>query len=195
MTSSPRGQVTQILQAAEAGDANVAAELLPLVYDELRSLARRRMADEPPGQTLQPTALVHEAYLRLVGGQELRWEGRAHFFAAAARAMRRVLVDRARRREAVRRGGGVARVSFEHVEPAWGAVPPQRVLALDAALERLDRMDHPKAQLVMLRYFAGLTIEETARSLGVSPATVKREWQFARAWLHREVTRDDGEAT
>ena len=187
--------VTRILRAAERGDARAADELLPLIYDELRELARKRMAAEPAGQTLQPTALVHEAYLRLVSGEDRGWAGRGHFFAAAALAMRRVLVDRARRRRAAKRGGDRARVSFEHIDPAWEAADSEQVLALDAALERLGRIDHQKAQLVMLRYFTGLTIDQTARSLGISPATVKREWQFARAWLYREMERDGGAAT
>jgi RNA polymerase sigma factor (TIGR02999 family) len=183
--------VTHILTAIERGDAQATDELLPLVYEELRRLAHRQMAAEPPGQTLQPTALVHEAYLRLVGQEDLHWESRAHFFAAAAQAMRRILVERARRRGALRRGAGKARVSLQHVEATWDDVPPERILALDAALRRLDHLDHRKAQLVMLRFFTGLTIEETARSLGVSPATVTREWQFAKVWLYREMTRDE----
>jgi RNA polymerase sigma factor (TIGR02999 family) len=184
-------QVTQILRAVESGSPGAASELLPLVYDELRGLARRQMAQGPAGQTLQPTALVHEAYLRLVGNEGLRWRSRAHFYAVAALAMRQILVDRARRRSAAKRGGDRVRVSLEQVDPAAGELPAEQFLALDAALERLDGADHQKAQVVMLRYFAGLTIPETARSLDVSPATVKREWQFAKAWLYREMTRDD----
>lgn len=183
--------VTRILTAIERGNAQATDELLPLVYEELRRLARRQMAAEPPGQTLQPTALVHEAYLRLVGGEDLRWKSRAHFFAAAAQAMRRILVERARKRGALKRGGGRARVSFEHVEAAWDDIPSERILALDAALRRLEHQDPRKAQLVMLRFFTGLTIEETAQGLGVSPATVTREWQFAKVWLYREMTRDE----
>jgi len=191
MDPSAKGQVTRILQAASAGASNVAAELLPLVYEELRRLARHQMAGGPAAQTLQPTALVHEAYLRLVGAEDLQWDNRGHFFAVAARAMRQILVDRARRRGALKRGSGWARVNLSHVEPAWGEMPPERMLALDAALERLDRLDNQKARIVMLRYFTGLTIEDTARSLGISPATVKRGWRFAKAWLYREMTRDD----
>jgi RNA polymerase sigma factor (TIGR02999 family) len=183
--------VTAILHAAGKGDARAVDRLAPLVYDELRRLARRLMADGPAGQTLQPTALVHEAYLRLVGVTDLHWESRRHFFAAAARAMRQILVARARRRQALKRGGDWVRVSFERVEPAQNDVAPGRILALDAALERLEGMDARKAQVVSLRYFAGITIEDTALALGVSVTTVKREWQFARAWLAREVALDE----
>jgi len=191
MDPSVKGQVTQLLQAAGTESSNVAAELLPLVYEELRRLARHQMGGDSTPQTLQPTALVHEAYLRLVGAEDLRWENRGHFFAVAARAMRQILVDRARRRGALKRGSDRGRVDLAHVEPAWGEMPPERMLALDAALERLDRLDNQKARIVMLRYFTGLTIEDTARSLGISPATVKRGWKFAKAWLYREMTRDD----
>ncbi len=191
MTASSDGKVTQILQAAGAGDSDAAAELLPLVYDELRRLAHQQMANEQPGQTLQPTALVHEAYLRLVGTEDLRWQSRAHFFATAARAMRRILVDRARRRRAVKHGGDRARVSLEKFEPASEEMPPEQLLALDEALDRLERMDQRKARIVSLRYFAGLTIEETASTLDLSLTTVKDECRFARAWLYSEMTRDD----
>lgn len=189
--------VTVLLRLASDGDSQAAAELLPLVYDELRRLARAKMSKERDGgagQTLQPTALVHEAYMRLLGaeGESLRWEGRGHFFGAAARAMRRILVERARARGRVKRGGGAARVALE--DDALAVEPPgDDLLALDEALERLEKRDRRKAEVVMLRFFAGLSIEEIAAAIGVSPATVKNDWTFARAWLHRELARD-GEA-
>lgn len=187
-------KVSRILEAAEPGDPSAADQLLPLVYDELRALAHQRMANEPPGQTMQTTALVHEAYLRLVGDPDLRWANRAHFFAAAAKAIRRILVDRARRRRAVKHGGGRARVSLDQLEVTCddtGPIGPEDFVALDEALHRLDRIDPRKAQIVMLRYFAGLTIEDTAQALGLSRTTIKDQWQFARAWLYREMTRND----
>ena len=184
-------QVTRILKAAGAGDPRAADELLPLVYEELRKLARQRMAHEPPGQTLQPTALVHEAYVRLVDAKDVRWDSRGHFFAAAARAMRQILVNRALRRRALKRGGDRRRVSLDEVEPVADDWPPDQVVALDEALGRLERVDPRKTKIVMLRFFAGLTIEETAEALGISRTTVKDEWQFAKAWLYREMTRDD----
>ena len=188
---SSEGNVTELLQAAGAGDAGAADRLLPLVYDQLRQLAHDCMVGEPPGQTLQPTALVHEAYLRLVGGAVLRWESQAHFFAAAARAMRRILVDRARRHGAPKHGGDRARISLEQIQVAADGSPPEHLVALDEALDQLERVDQRKAQIVMLRYFTGLTVAETAKALGLSPRTVKREWQFARVWLYGEMTRHD----
>jgi RNA polymerase sigma factor (TIGR02999 family) len=179
--------VTQILSAIEAGDSHSAAELLPLVYEELRKLAAARLADETPGQTLQPTALVHEAYLRLVGGTQPReWAGRGHFFAAAAEAMRRVLVDTARRRRALRRGGAGARRDLLEGDLA---VPPAGgdLLDLDDALSALAEVDAQAVELVKLRVFAGATVEEAARFLGVSPRTAKRAWAYARAWLGRRL--------
>jgi RNA polymerase sigma factor (TIGR02999 family) len=161
-----------------------------MVYDELRRLAAQRLAHEAPGQTLDATALVHEAYLRLVGGAERRWDGRGHFFAAAAEAMRRILVENARRKQSLKRGGGRTREELD--ETRLEAPPPRDdLLALDEALTRLAARDKPKADLVQLRYFGGLTLEEAARLLGVSPTTADRWWAFARAWLHREVTRGD----
>lgn len=162
-------------------------ELLPEVYDELRRLAQARIAREPAGLTLQPTALVHEAYLRVAGGRQTRrWDHRGHFFAAAAIAMRRILVERARHYRRVKHGGQERRVELDADAPA-PAEDFADVLAIDQALTRLERIDAGKARVVMLRYFAGLTIEETADALDVSPATVKTEWAFARAWLHHEL--------
>lgn len=166
----------------EDGGPGTSAELLPQVYDELRRLARARIAREPAGLTLQPTALVHEAYLRLGGGDK-RWDRRGHFFAAAALAMRRILVERARHYRRIRHGGTQHRVELDHESP--GPAPELAdVLAIDQALTRLEQLDAGKARVVLLRYFAGLTIEETADAMELSPATVKNEWAFARAWLH-----------
>jgi RNA polymerase sigma factor (TIGR02999 family) len=179
--------LTQILSEVAAGDPQAAADLLPLVYDELRKLAAARLADEKPGQTLQPTALVHEVYLRLVGsGQPQDWDGRGHFFAAAAEAMRRILVENVRRKRSLKRGGGRLR---QELEEGLAVVPEPRedLLALDVALNKLA-VKHPrKAQLVLLRYFAGRTIEEAARDLGISSTTAERDWTYARAWLRREI--------
>jgi RNA polymerase sigma factor (TIGR02999 family) len=180
-------EVTAILSAIDRGDAQAAARLLPLVYDVLRKLAAARLAREAPGQTLDATALVHEAYLRLVGpGDEARWQNRGHFFAAAAEAMRRILIDRARERQAQKRGGGRGRADLD---PDCLPAPERSddLLALDDALTRLTAKDARKAKLVELRYFAGLTLDQAAAVLGVSPATADRDWAFARAWLHREL--------
>jgi RNA polymerase sigma factor (TIGR02999 family) len=167
-------EVTNILSAIEAGDPEAAADLLPLVYEELRTLAAARMAAEKPGQTVQPTALVHEAYLRLVGDGEPRgWNSRGHFFAAAAEAMRRILVETARRKKALRRGGDRQRLDLDLAEPAVPK-PSDDLLALDEALKRLAETDHQKAELIKLRYFAGLTMEQTAETLGISLATASR---------------------
>jgi RNA polymerase sigma factor (TIGR02999 family) len=176
--------VTRLIDAAAAGDSAAAAELLPLVYDELRKLAAARMSAEAPGQTFQATALVHEAYLRLVGdGQARSWDGRGHFFAAAAEAMRRILVDRARARATHKRGGGLRRVELDDV-PATDRHPD--LLALDEALADLERHDASSARLVKLRYFAGLSHREAAAALGVTPRAADRLWALARAWLlHR----------
>ena len=179
--------VTRLLDAAAAGDRRAAADLLPLVYDELRKLAAFRMAGEAVGQTLAPTALVHEAYLRLVGrADEARWDGRGHFFAAAAEAMRRILVDAARRKKAARHGGGQLRAD---VHPDEFAAPEIRedLVALDEALDRLAAEDSVKAELVKLRYFAGFTLPESADVLGISERTAGRHWAYARAWLRREL--------
>src|SRR4051794_17547962 len=182
--------VTQVLSAVEASDPKAAAELLPLVYDELRKLASARMAGEKPGQTLQPTALVHEAYVRLVGGQPRSWDGRGHFFAAAAEAMRRIVVETARRKRRLKHGGGHERVDAELADLPT-RLPPDDLIALDEALARLERIDPAKARLVTLRYFAGMTIEQAAEALGISRVTAHRYWTFARAWLHGQMTGGD----
>ncbi|QDU19389.1 ECF-type sigma factor [Urbifossiella limnaea] len=178
--------VTEVLAAAARGDAGAAAELLPLVYAELRRLAAARLAAERPGHTLDPTGLVHEAYLRLVGNQT--FDGRGHFFAAAAEAMRRILVEAARRRDALKRGGAMTRVDVTELEVAAPSGPPaEELLALDAALDRFAAEHPEKAEMVKLRYFAGLTLDEAAAAMGVSAATAKRHWAYARAWLFRAV--------
>ena|SRR5262249_53458116 len=185
--------VTQILAAIERGEAQGTEQLLPLVYDELRRLAAGKLAQEAPGQTLEPTALVHEAYLRLVGRpdqpvsaedarQSGRWQGRAHFFAAAAEAMRRILVESARRKKALRHGGALRRVELAESDLATSAAPDELIL-LDEALEQLGREDSSAALLVKLRYFSGLSVEEAAELAGLSRATAYRHWSFARAWL------------
>jgi RNA polymerase sigma factor (TIGR02999 family) len=175
--------ITRILQAAEQGDPQAAAQLLPLVYDELRRLAAARLAHEQPGQTLEATALVHEAYLKLVGPDAARrWNDRRHFFAAAAEAMRRLLVDRARQKRAARRGGDRQRVSFDQVETA-GEPRPDDVLALEEVLDRFAVAEPLKAELVKLRYYAGLSEAEAAAALGIARATASRWWAYARAWL------------
>lgn len=179
--------MTRLLDAAAAGDQKAAADLLPLVYDELRKLAAARMAQENPGQTLQPTALVHEAYLRLVGVENTgaEFDNRGHFFAAAAEAMRRILIDRARRRHSQKGGGDYRRVELDAgaVLPDGDNKAAEDLLALDEALQQFEIEDPQKARLVKLRYFAGLSIQEAADALGISPATAKRHWIYARSWL------------
>lgn len=182
-------EVTRILEAIGRGDA-ASDELLPVVYDELRRLATQRLAAEAAGQTLQPTALVHEAYLRLIGDESPRWDSRGHFFAAAAEAMRRILIDRARRKGHLRHGGGRRRFDMDKVELAVEA-PPEELLALDEALTRLETEDSQKAELVKLRFFGGLTSQQAADVLGISKATADRHWAFARAWLFREIVGED----
>ena len=182
--------VTQILNAIQRGDLKAADELLPIVYDELRRLAAQKLSREAPGQTLQATALVHEAYIRLVGSQEPGWENRRHFFAAAAEAMRRILVDRARRKRSIRHGGGRERLDLDDVEPAIDG-PSEELIALDEALTKLAEQDKLKADLVKLRYFAGLTLPEAARVIGVSVAAAERYWAYARGWLRLEITDDE----
>jgi RNA polymerase sigma factor (TIGR02999 family) len=180
-------QITQVLQAVERGDPRAAEELLPLVYDELRKLAAARMANEAPGHTLQPTALVHEAWLRLVGNDAQKpFANRAHFFGAAAEAMRRILVDRARQKQALKRGGHLERVDFDGMELP-SPMPDDELIALDEALNRLATVDTRAAEMVKLCFFVGLTQPEAARELGVSLATAERIWGFARAWLLREL--------
>ena len=180
-------EVTHILCAIEDGDPHAAAQLLPLVYDELRKLAARRLAQEKPGQTLQATALVHEAYLRLVDGEHPpHWNGRGHFFAAAAQAMRRILVESARRKRRLKRGGGVARKELDDLDLVAPGVPDDLV-ALDEALAQLAAVDPRAAELVNLRYFAGLTIPQAAEVLGVAPRTADFLWAYARAWLLRKI--------
>jgi RNA polymerase sigma factor (TIGR02999 family) len=175
--------VTAILNAIDQGDPHAANQLLPLVYAELRQLAAARLAREGPGQTIQPTALVHEAYLRLVGpGADPHWDGRGHFFAAAAEAMRRILVENARRKHRLKRGGDRQRVDVMLIEASC-AGPNDDVLALHDALDRLTEEDPRKAELVKLRFFAGLSVEEAAHCLGISRATADRDWSYARAWL------------
>jgi RNA polymerase sigma factor (TIGR02999 family) len=178
-------EVTQLLQAIDRGDAKSADELLPLVYEELRKLAASKMAREAPGQTLQPTALVHEAWLRLVGGGSAQFNGRAHFFGAAAEAMRRILIDRARRKAARRHGGSQQRVDIDEIEIAAPAREDE-LLAVNDALDKFAALDARKAELVKLRFFAGLTLEQAAGVLGVSEPTAKRWWAYARAWLFEE---------
>jgi RNA polymerase sigma factor (TIGR02999 family) len=182
-------EVTQILDAINHGQNQAADRLLPLVYEELRKLAAAKMAQEPPGQTLQPTALVHEAWLRLGGSEAQAWNGRAHFFGAAAEAMRRILIDNARRRKALRHGGGQARVELEEIEIAAPADDDQ-LLAMDEALVRFSALDARKAELVKLRFFVGMTIPEAAAALGISEATAKRWWEYARAWLYMDLQGD-----
>ncbi len=179
--------VTRLLSAMEQGDPAAAAQLLPLIYDALRQFAAQRLAHEQPGQTLQPTALVHEAYVRLVGdGAEQHWQHRGHFFSAAATAMRRILIERARQKRRKVHGGGRQRQEL-HPDLVAAPAPDENLLALDAALARLAERDPVKARLVELRYFAGLTSDQAAEILGISPSTADRHWVFARAWLRREV--------
>ena len=183
--------VTQILSQIESGDPSAAEQLLPLVYDELRKLAAAKLAHENPGQTLQPTALVHEAYLRLVDADKARrWSSRTHFFRAAAEAMHRILVDNARRKRSLKRGGEFKRVDLDALE-ATGSLPAEDVLALSEALEKLAAHDTDKAELVKLRYFGGLSVQDAANVLGISRATADRHWQYAKTWLYCELTREE----
>jgi RNA polymerase sigma factor (TIGR02999 family) len=179
--------VTIIIDAIQADDPDAPAQLLPLVYDELRRLAAHRLAQEPPGQTLQPTALVHEAYLRLIGAKaEANWDGRGHFFAAAAEAMRRILVDSARGKRRRKRGGGMVRQELDEAE-LLAPEPREDLLALDEALTQLAATDRAAADLVQLRYFGGLSVAHAAEVLGISSRTAERIWKYARAWLHRQL--------
>ena len=183
-------EATRILSAIEQGDPHAAEQLLPLVYDELRRLAAAKLAQERPGQTLSATALVHEAYLRLVGteaGDPPRWDGRGHFFAAAAEAMRRILVESARRKQRLKHGGGRQRLPADLLQ-APAALPDEDLLALDEALTQLATLDPVKAEVVKLRFFAGLSVAEAADHLGIARATADRYWAFARAWLFEKIT-------
>ena len=188
--------VTRILNAMQQRDPHAAEQLLPLVYDELRRLAAQRLAQEKPGQTLQPTALVHEAYIRLVDSEKVQdWNSRGHFFAAAAEAMRRILVESARRKGRRKRGGDLRRVDLEQVEQVTGGMFFD-LLALDEALKQLAEEDADKARLVDLRFFAGLSLEEAAACLGISRATASRAWAFARAWLYQRLgDQEDADST
>jgi RNA polymerase sigma factor (TIGR02999 family) len=181
--------VTQMLAAIQDGDSKSAEELLPLVYEELRKLAAAKMAKEPPGHTLQPTALVHEAWLRLVGNANPGFQGRAHFFAAAAEAMRRILIDKARRRHAQRHGGGQQRVNIDELDIA-NQGPADQLLGVNEALDRLAARHPIPAQVVKLRYYVGLTVQESAEVLGISSDTAKEHGAFARAWLFREMSQE-----
>lgn len=188
-------EVSQLLQAIESGDAAASEKLLPLVYDELRRLAAQRMHHEPVGMTLQATALVHEAFLRLVGSasSEPRWDNRGHFFAAAAEAMRRILVERARRQQRLKHGGEFVRQELNDIPIAAPEIR-EDLIALDAALTKLAEVDQAAAELVQLRYFAGLTMADAAQALGMAPRTADRTWAYARAWLHREIAGDAPES-
>lgn len=179
--------VTRILNAAASGDPKAAEELLPLVYDELRRLAGHRMAGEAPGHTLQPTALVHEAWLRLAQGSQ-NWQNRSHFFAAAAEAMRRILVEHARRKQSLKRGGKMTRLELEDSMLVLNA-PPDELLAVHEALDALAAQDPAAAELVKLRYFVGMTMDEAAAAMGLAKRTAESIWTYARAWLKREITR------
>jgi len=177
---------TRVLDEVQQGNERAAEELLPLVYEELRKLAAHKMASEAPGQTLQPTALVHEAWLRLTGAESKTWDSRGHFFAAAAEAMRRILIERARAKSRQRRGSRAEHVPFDHVTVASDD-PPETVLAINEALDRLTARDPFKAEVVKMRYFIGLSQDEIAHALGVSVPTVRRHWAIARAWLYAEM--------
>ncbi len=193
--SSRSHEVSTLLQAAQAGDRQAASDLLPLVYDELRRLASVRLAELPPGQTLQPTALVHEAYLKLVRSSDPGWTSRGHFFGAAARAMREILVDQARRKSRGKHGGGIGHreVADDIQAQSTFATPGDDMIELDAALLRLEQNHPERAEIIMLRYFAGLTNDQVAAVMGVSARTIERGWRFARAWLHKELASRLGE--
>jgi len=181
--------VTGMLQAIKRGEAHTSAELLPLVYGELRRLATHKLSQERPGQTLQATSLVHEAWLRLVGAESRKWEGQKHFFAAAAEAMRRILIENARRKQRQKRGGGYERIDIEQIQLAE-PLPSNDLLALDEALTELAQRDPPAAELVQLRFFGGLTQQQAADLLGISRRTADRTWAYARAWLFQQIAGD-----
>jgi len=183
--------VTRILNAIERGNAQAVDQLLPLVYEELRLLAAHKMARERPGQTLQATALVHEAYIRLVGLEKRNWESKGHFFMAAAEAMKRVLIDYARQKKSLKRGGGYARIPLDDIDIPQSTLPlPDDLIDLDEALEKLSQKDRTKGDLVKLRYFAGLTGEQAAKALGISHASAERYWDYACSWLRLEILRN-----
>ena len=186
-------QVTQILVAIEKGDAHAVDKLFPLIYQELRQLAARRLSREAPGQTLQATALVNEAYLRLVGGEDQNWSNRYHFFSAAAEAMRRILIDNARRKKSMKHGGGRRRVDFDAaiLSQEEDDMSVEDLIALDEALVKLSKKDGKKAELVKLRYFAGLTMKQAAEVLDISHSTADEHWAYVKAWLHHEITQGD----
>jgi RNA polymerase sigma factor (TIGR02999 family) len=188
--ASPVSEVTRILSAIDQGDPHAAERLLPLVYDELRKLAAAKLTHEKPGQTLSATALVHEAYLRLVGSESDRhWHNRGHFFAAAAEAMRRILINRARDKKRLKRGGGRQRIDLDHIELAM-ETDDEELIALDEALARFEHEDKPAAELVKLRFFAGLTLKQAAESLGIAQRTAERQWTYARAWLFNQLRQE-----
>lgn len=182
--------VTRILFAIEQGDGRAVDKLLPMVYDELRLLAAQKLSQEQPGQTLQPTALVHEAYIRLVGSEDQNWNSRGHFFAAAAEAMRRILIENARRKQRHKHGGGHKRVGIDDADIAIEE-PSTNLFALDEALNKLTKEERVVADLVKMRYFAGLTLSQAAEIIGVSRRTADRYWAYARAWLYQEITKSD----
>jgi len=181
-------EITRILAAVQQGQAEAAEQLLPVIYDELRKIAAYKMAGEAPGHTLQATALVHEAWLRLAGSEQQNWANRAHFFSAAAEAMRRILVEHARRKQSLKRGGGAERQELDESFLVLSA-PPDELLAVNEALDKLAREDKTAAELVKLRYFVGMTMQESASALGLAPRTAERLWTYARAWLRREIQR------
>jgi RNA polymerase sigma factor (TIGR02999 family) len=187
MALSGESRASVVLQAAQAGDRQAAAELLPLVYDELRKLAAQKLAHQTPGHTLQPTALVHEAYLRIAGDRNVSWEGRQHFFFAAARAMRDILVEQARRKAGPKRGGARRR---QELDDACAAIesPSDDILAIHEALAELEERDPLKGQIVLLRYFTGMTMDETASVLGIAERTLDRHWRYIRAWLMKRLS-------
>ena len=191
MPGETTNEITQVLQAIQRGDGRASGELLPLVYEELRRLASMRMAQEMAGQTLQATALVHEAWLRMVGDGDRTWQNRAHFFGAAAEAMRRILVENARRKSRLKRGGGQVRLDIEKVDLA-AATPDDKVLLMDEALQQLQAEDAEKARIVVLKFFGGMSGAAIAEMLGVTERTVERQWAFAKAWLVSEIKKVTG---
>jgi RNA polymerase sigma factor (TIGR02999 family) len=187
--------VTELLERASSGDPTAARELLPLVYEQLRASAARHMASERPGHTLQPTALVHEAFLRLVGEGHTTWDGRGHFYVAAANAMRRILIDHARKRGRQKRGGDWQRLDLDSVDLAREPAPLEDIVSVDEAIRRLEKRDERMAKIVRLRFFAGLGVQEIAEVMGITDRTVRREWAVARAWLYRELAGEQSAGT